>query len=83
MVKPATAYLDVVREVYETTDVPVATYSVSGEYSMVKAAAQQGWIDEKSIMCEMAVAAYRAGASIYETYFAKELAECIKEGRIG
>ena len=50
---------------------------------MVKAAAAQGWIDEKSIMCEMAVAAFRAGASIYETYYAKELAECIKEGRIG
>ncbi len=83
MVKPATAYLDVIKEVYETTDVPVATYSVSGEYAMVKAAAAQGWIDEKSIMCEMAVAAFRAGASIYETYFAKELAECIKEGRIG
>lgn len=83
MVKPATAYLDVIREVYEATDVPVATYSVSGEYAMVKAAAAQGWIDEKSIMCEMAVAAYRAGASIYETYYAKELAECIKEGRIG
>ena len=83
MVKPATAYLDVIREVYETTDVPVATYSVSGEYAMVKAAAAQGWIDEKSIMCEMAVAAFRAGASIYETYYAKELAECIKEGRIG
>lgn len=83
MVKPATAYLDVIREVYETTDVPVATYSVSGEYAMVKAAAQQGWIDEKQVMCEMAVAAFRAGSSIYETYFAKELAECIKEGRIG
>jgi porphobilinogen synthase len=83
MVKPATAYLDVIREVYEATDVPVATYSVSGEYAMVKAAAAQGWIDEKSIMCEMAVAAFRAGASIYETYFAKELAECIREGRIG
>ena len=83
MVKPATAYLDVIREVYETTDVPVATYSVSGEYAMVKAAAAQGWIDEKSIMCEMAVAAFRAGASIYETYYAKELAECIREGRIG
>ena len=83
MVKPATAYLDVIREVYEATDVPVATYSVSGEYAMVKAAVAQGWIDEKSVMCEMAVAAYRAGASIYETYYAKELAECIKEGRIG
>lgn len=83
MVKPAASYLDIIRDVYENTNVPVATYSVSGEYAMIKAAAAQGWIDEKSIMCEMAVAAYRAGASIYETYYAKELAECIKEGRIG
>ena len=83
MVKPSTAYLDIIREVYEATDVPVAAYSVSGEYAMVKAAAANGWIDEKAVMCEMAVAAYRAGATIYETYYAKELAECIKQGIIG
>ena len=83
MVKPAMSYLDIVREVYDRTDVPVATYSVSGEYAMVKAAASHGWIDEKNVMCEMAVAAFRAGSSIYETYFAEELAECIREGRIG
>ena len=83
MVKPCMSYLDMIRDVYERTDIPVATYSVSGEYAMVKAAAAQGWIDEKSIMCEMAVSAFRSGASIYETYYAKELAECIKEGRIG
>lgn len=83
MVKPCMSYLDMIRDVYERTDIPVATYSVSGEYAMVKAAAAKGWIDEKSIMCEMAVAAFRAGASLYETYYAKELAECIKEGRIG
>lgn len=83
MVKPAAAYTDIIREVYEATDVPVATYSVSGEYAMVKAAAANGWIDEKAVMCEMAVSAFRAGASIYETYFAKELAECIREGLIG
>ena len=83
MVKPALAYEDLIREVSDATDVPVATYSVSGEYAMVKAAAANGWIDERSVMCEMAVGAYRAGAQIYETYFAKELAECMKEGRIG
>ena len=83
MVKPAMSYLDIVSDVYENTNVPVATYSVSGEYAMVKAAAANGWIDEASIVCEMAVAAYRAGASIYETYFAEELAGYIKEGRIG
>lgn len=83
MVKPATAYLDIIREVYEATDIPVAAYSVSGEYAMVKAAAANGWIDEKAVMCEMAVAAYRAGATIYETYYAKEIAECIKQGIIG
>ena len=83
MVKPAMSYLDVVKTVYENTSVPVATYSVSGEYAMVKAAAANGWIDEESVMCEMAVAAYRAGASIYETYFAEELAKCIRDGRIG
>ena len=69
--------------VYEATDVPVATYSVSGEYAMVKAAAAKGWVDEESVFCEMAAAAFRSGASIYETYYAKELAEFMKEGRIG
>ncbi len=83
MVKPCLSCLDIIRDVYERTNVPVATYSVSGEYAMVKAASQKGWVDEKSIMCEMAVSAYRAGASIYETYYAKEIAECIREGRIG
>jgi porphobilinogen synthase len=65
------------------TDLPIATYSVSGEYAMVKAAAQKGWIDEDRIVCEMATAAFRAGADIYITYYAKELAQFIKEGRIG
>ena len=83
MVKPAMSYLDLVREVHDATNLPIATYSVSGEYAMVKAAAANGWIDEAKIVCEMAVAAYRAGASIYLTYFAKELAQYIQEGRIG
>jgi porphobilinogen synthase len=83
MVKPAMSYLDLVRDVREIVDVPVATYSVSGEYAMVKAAAQRGWIDEEKIFCEMAVSAYRAGADIYLSYYAKELAQFMKEGRIG
>ena len=83
MVKPAMSYLDLVREVHDMTDLPIATYSVSGEYAMVKAAAANDWIDEERIMCEMATAAYRAGADIYITYYAKELAKCIKDGIIG
>jgi len=83
MVKPAMSYLDLVRDVREIVDVPVATYSVSGEYAMVKAAAQQDWIDEEKIFCEMAVSAYRAGADIYLSYYAKELAKFMREGRIG
>ena len=83
MVKPAMSYLDLVREVHDMTDLPIATYSVSGEYAMVKAAAQKGWINEDRIVCEMATAAFRAGADIYITYYAKELAQFIKEGRIG
>ena len=63
--------------------IDVKTSSVSGEYAMVKAAAKMGWIDEERIMCEMAVSAYRAGAQIYLTYYAKELAKCMDEGRIG
>ena len=83
MVKPAMAYGDLIREVKDRTDIPVASYSVSGEYAMVKAAAQAGFIDEASILCEMAVSAYRAGTDIYITYFAEELAGYMKEGRIG
>ena len=79
MIKPAMSYL----EVYKATNVPVAAYSVSGEYAMVKAAAKMGWIDEDRIVCEMAASAYRAGVSIYLTYYAKELARFIDEGRIG
>ena len=83
MVKPCMSYLDRVREVRDAVDVPLATYSVSGEYAMVKAAASKGWIDEEKIVCEMAASAFRAGADIYITYFAKELARFMDEGRIG
>ena len=64
-------------------DLPVAAYSVSGEYAMVKAAAAKGWIDEERIISEMAISAYRAGVDIYITYYAKELAKLMEEGRIG
>lgn len=83
MVKPALAYHDLISEISKVTNVPMAAYSVSGEYAMVKAAAQMGWIDEEKIICEMAVGAYRAGAQIYISYFAKELAKFMDEGRIG
>ncbi len=83
MVKPSMSYLDMVREIKDATDVPMAAYSVSGEYAMVKAAARLGYVDEASILCEMAACAYRAGVDVYMTYFAKELAEFMEEGRIG
>lgn len=83
MVKPALSYLDVIREVADTVHTPVAAYSVSGEYAMVKAGAKMGWIEEDRIICEMAASAYRAGTDIYITYFAKELAGFMREGRIG
>lgn len=83
MVKPALAYLDVIREVRNVVNTPVAAYSVSGEYAMVKAAAKLGYIEEERIIGEMAVGAYRAGADIYLTYFAKEIAKLMEEGRIG
>lgn len=83
MVKPALSYLDMITRVRKATQLPVAAYSVSGEYAMVKAAAKLGWIDEERIVCEMAAGAYRAGAQIYLTYYAKELARFMDEGRIG
>lgn len=83
MVKPAMSYLDLVREIKDATNVPMAAYSVSGEYAMVKAAAKLGYVDEAAILCEMAAGAYRAGTDIYMTYYAKELAYFMDEGRIG
>ena len=83
MVKPAMTYLDIVREVADTVNVPVAAYSVSGEYAMVKAGAKLGCVDEEKIVCEMATGVYRAGAGVYLTYFAKEIAGYIEKGYIG
>ena len=83
MVKPALSYLDVISEVKQSFNLPVAAYSVSGEYAMIKAAAQAGLIDEKGIVAETAVSMYRAGADIIITYYALEIAKMIDEGRIG
>ena len=83
MVKPASAYLDVIREVKDNTNIPLAAYSVSGEYGMIKAAAKAGLINEYNVMCESAVSIYRAGADILITYYARELANAIKKGDIG
>lgn len=78
MVKPGLAYLDVVRLVREAVDVPLAVYNVSGEYSMLKAAAEKGWIDERAVGLEMLMAFRRAGADLIITYLAKEAAEWLK-----
>lgn len=83
MVKPALAFGDVIARVKDVVHVPVAAYSVSGEYSMVKYAAQAGCVDEANLICEIAASCYRAGADIYLTYFARELAGFMDEGRIG
>ena len=83
MVKPALSYLDIIREVSDLSDVPVAAYSVSGEYSMIKAAAKAGCLDEEKTVCESAVSIYRAGADILITYFAMDLARYMDEGKIG
>lgn len=79
MVKPALAYLDVIREVSDRTDYPVAAYNVSGEYSMVKAAAANGWIDEKRIVMEIMTGIKRAGAKIIITYHALDVAKWLDE----
>ena len=83
MVKPAMAYQDMITRVRDEVNVPVAAYSVSGEYAMVKAGASLGYIADELIISEMAVGVYRAGADIYLTYFAPEIARLMDEGRIG
>ncbi len=79
MVKPALAYLDVIYRVKEATDLPVAAYNVSGEYAMIKAAEQKGWIDGKKVMMESLLAMKRAGADMILTYFAKEAALLLRQ----
>ncbi|TVQ52567.1 MAG: porphobilinogen synthase [Spirulina sp. DLM2.Bin59] len=77
MVKPALAYLDIIARIKATTNIPVAAYNVSGEYAMIKAAAQQGWIDENRMILETLISIKRAGADLILTYFAKQAAQLL------
>jgi len=79
MVKPALAYLDIIHRVKMEFGVPVAAYNVSGEYAMIKGAAQLGWIDEEGVMKELLLSIKRAGADIILTYFAKEMAKILEK----
>ena len=81
MVKPASLYLDVLRETADSVDVPVAAYQVSGEYAMVEAAAERGWIDHDRMVVESITSIHRAGADIVLTYWAAEVARWIAEGK--
>ena len=83
MIKPALSYLDIIRETADAIDLPVAAYSVSGEYAMIKAGAKLGYIDEDNLICETAASIYRAGCNILLTYFAKELANLWMRGELG
>ena len=78
MVKPALPYLDIIRRVRDEFDVPVAAYNVSGEYSMVKAAVQKGWLDEQRVVMEILTSIQRAGAEIILTYHAKDAARWLR-----
>lgn len=78
MVKPALSYLDIIRDVRNEFDKPIACYNVSGEYAMIKAAAEKGWIDGEKVMMETLLSMKRAGADIIITYFAKEVAKVLK-----
>lgn len=82
MVKPGLPYLDVLRAVKEANEVPVGAYCVSGEYSMIKAAVERGWLDEKRVIAESAVCLARGGADVIVSYFAPELAKMMKEGEL-
>ena len=75
MVKPALSYLDIIKQLSDTYPLPIAAYNVSGEYSMVKAAAQKGWIDEQKVVMETMYAFARAGASIITTYHIRDIVE--------
>jgi porphobilinogen synthase len=79
MVKPALPYLDVIWRVKAEFGVPVAAYNVSGEFAMVKAAAQRGWLDEEQVMLEMLTAIKRAGADLILTYFARDAARLLRQ----
>jgi len=78
MVKPALSYLDIIRAVRDEFNIPIGAYNVSGEYSMIKAAAQQGWLEEERVMMEVLTSIKRAGADLILTYFAKEAAKVLQ-----
>ena len=79
MVKPALAYMDIIREVKDATNLPMAAYNVSGEYAMVKAAAERGWIDEKRVVMETMLGFKRAGSDLILTYHAMDVARWLKD----
>ena len=81
MVKPALAYLDIIRLLKDNSSLPIAAYNVSGEYSMIKAAAQKGWLDGERVMRETLLSIKRAGADVILTYFAKEFARIIASNK--
>ena len=77
MVKPGLCYLDIVRDLKNNFDIPIAVYQVSGEYAMLKAASEKGWLDHDAVMLEQLTAIKRAGASIIASYFAKDVVKLI------
>lgn len=79
MIKPALAYMDIIYQIRQQTNLPIAAYNVSGEYAMIKSAAQQGWIDEKKIVLETLTGLKRAGADLILTYFARDVAHWLKD----
>jgi porphobilinogen synthase len=79
MVKPALAYLDIIHQIKQTTNLPIVAYNVSGEYAMIKAAAAQGWIDEEAVILETLLSMKRAGADVILTYFAKQVALMLRQ----
>jgi len=79
MVKPGLAYMDIIYRLRQESELPIAAYNVSGEYAMVKAASQRGWIDEKAIVLETLLSFKRAGANLILTYHACDAAEWLKE----
>lgn len=78
MVKPALSYLDIIRQLRDEFDLPIAAYQVSGEYAMIRAAAEKGWIDGEKVMAESLLSIHRAGADIIITYFAKDMAKLLR-----
>ena len=79
MVKPALAYLDVIHLLKENNELPIAAYNVSGEYSLIKAAAEKGWLDGEAAMMESLLSIKRAGADVILSYFAKEAAQVLRK----